>query len=235
MVSLNRRAIVDLLLLSVVAGSADASGYLGLGRVFTANMTGNVVLLGIALGQGHFRESIHSFCTLIIFALGTSFGVWITHGIDRKDWSRLVVRALSGEVVLLSLLALLWSGLLSLPGSIQPSILLFLLAFSMGLQSAVLNLLNLPGMATTAVTSTVTSVVGSVIKLRAISDGTSEEAESLRLRLWFGLLVLFVYCAGAACSGILMIHEPKMVAMIPATLVIIVVLRNGTPDKQSAG
>jgi uncharacterized membrane protein YoaK (UPF0700 family) len=35
-----------LLTLTAAAGSADAVSYLGLGRVFTANMTGNLVLLG---------------------------------------------------------------------------------------------------------------------------------------------------------------------------------------------
>ena len=41
-----------LLLLSLAAASLDAISYLGLGRVFTAMMTGNTVLLGLALAQG---------------------------------------------------------------------------------------------------------------------------------------------------------------------------------------
>ena len=42
-----------ILILAWAAGSLDAIGYLGLGHVFTANMTGNAVLLGLALGQGY--------------------------------------------------------------------------------------------------------------------------------------------------------------------------------------
>jgi len=41
-----------ILILAWAAGSLDAIGYLGLGHVFTANMTGNAVLFGLALGQG---------------------------------------------------------------------------------------------------------------------------------------------------------------------------------------
>src|SRR2546423_10298345 len=43
-----------LLVLTFTTGLVDAASYLGLGRVFTANMTGNVVLLGfgIAGSQG---------------------------------------------------------------------------------------------------------------------------------------------------------------------------------------
>lgn len=37
-----------LLLLACAAGAIDAISYLGLGRVFTANMTGNTVLLSLA-------------------------------------------------------------------------------------------------------------------------------------------------------------------------------------------
>jgi len=45
-----------LLLLACAAGAIDAISYLGLGRVFTANMTGNTVLLGLALVQADHRK-----------------------------------------------------------------------------------------------------------------------------------------------------------------------------------
>ena len=46
--------LLSLSLLTLVTGLVDAACYLGLGRVFTANMTGNVVLLafGAAGAQG---------------------------------------------------------------------------------------------------------------------------------------------------------------------------------------
>ena len=40
-----------LLLLSATTGLVDAVSVLGLGKVFTANMTGNVVFLGFAAAQ----------------------------------------------------------------------------------------------------------------------------------------------------------------------------------------
>ena len=46
-----------LLLLTLVAASVDAISYLGLGHVFTAMMTGNTVLLGLALAQGEVAGS----------------------------------------------------------------------------------------------------------------------------------------------------------------------------------
>src|SRR5690606_41517253 len=44
-----RVTITGLLLLSASTGVVDAVSYLGLGRVFTGNMTGNVLFLGFAL------------------------------------------------------------------------------------------------------------------------------------------------------------------------------------------
>ena len=41
--------VVTLALLTVVSGFVDAVSFLGLGHVFTANMTGNVVLIGFAV------------------------------------------------------------------------------------------------------------------------------------------------------------------------------------------
>jgi len=41
--------LVALGLLTLVTGLVDAACYLGLGRVFTANMTGSIVLLGFGI------------------------------------------------------------------------------------------------------------------------------------------------------------------------------------------
>src|SRR5260370_15104879 len=44
-----------LLVLTFTTGLVDAASYLGLGHVFTANMTGNIVLLGFGIaGSGGF-------------------------------------------------------------------------------------------------------------------------------------------------------------------------------------
>src|SRR5579864_1111476 len=44
----SRPLVLSLVALTLVSGLVDAVSYLGLGRVFTANMTGNVVVLGFA-------------------------------------------------------------------------------------------------------------------------------------------------------------------------------------------
>jgi uncharacterized membrane protein YoaK (UPF0700 family) len=46
-----RTTVAALLGLTVVTGLVDAVSYLRLGRVFVANMTGNVVFLGLSAGR----------------------------------------------------------------------------------------------------------------------------------------------------------------------------------------
>ncbi|HMC05510.1 MAG TPA: YoaK family protein, partial [Actinomycetota bacterium] len=56
--------------LTLVAGCTDAISYLGLGRVFTANMTGNTVLLGVAVAQRDAGAAARSAAALGGFVLG---------------------------------------------------------------------------------------------------------------------------------------------------------------------
>src|SRR3989449_5799668 len=63
-----------LLVLTVTTGLIDAVSVLGLGRVFTANMTGNIVFLGFALaGQPGFSR-LRSLAALLAFLVGAVIG-----------------------------------------------------------------------------------------------------------------------------------------------------------------
>ncbi len=64
-----------LLALALAANIVDASNYLGLGRVFTANMTGNTALLGVALARGSGQDAIRSVVALGGFCTGAAAGV----------------------------------------------------------------------------------------------------------------------------------------------------------------
>ena len=72
-----------LLLLTLAAASIDAISYLGLGHVFTAMMTGNTVLLGLALAQGEVLAAVRSILALIGFAIGVFFGAII---VERESY-----------------------------------------------------------------------------------------------------------------------------------------------------
>ncbi|ANM30445.1 hypothetical protein ABI59_13975 [Acidobacteria bacterium Mor1] len=64
----------SLLLLTVTTGMVDAVSFMGLGRVFTALMTGNVAFLGFALAGAEGVSPARSLAALAAFALGALAG-----------------------------------------------------------------------------------------------------------------------------------------------------------------
>src|SRR5512132_4472490 len=77
-----------LLALAFAAGCVDALSYLGLSRVFTANMTGNAVLLGLAIGQTQELQVAHSSAAIVGFVLGVVVGArLVPPSRERIMWS----------------------------------------------------------------------------------------------------------------------------------------------------
>src|SRR5579859_4878552 len=62
--------VLSLAALTVVTGIVDAVSYLGLGHVFTANMTGNIVLMEFRLGGDSGISLARSVLALCCFMLG---------------------------------------------------------------------------------------------------------------------------------------------------------------------
>src|SRR5271167_117398 len=63
-----------LLLLTLTTGVIDAVSYLGLGRVFAANMTGNVVLLGFGIAGAGGLPVVAPIVSLLAFLAGAAGG-----------------------------------------------------------------------------------------------------------------------------------------------------------------
>src|SRR5437868_15457555 len=64
------KPVLQAFLLTIVAGIADAVGYIVMGGVFTANMTGNTVLAGIAAAEGFYDLAAQRLAPLITFIIG---------------------------------------------------------------------------------------------------------------------------------------------------------------------
>lgn len=61
---------IMILLLCLTAGIVDVIGYLSLDHVFTANMTGNIILLGLAIGNSFQTAILNSLTALAGFITG---------------------------------------------------------------------------------------------------------------------------------------------------------------------
>ena len=149
-----------LLLLTWAAGSMDAISYLRLGHVFTAMMTGNTVLLGLAVGQGHVLAAARSILALAGFAVGVIVGAMVAQrGPRRGDWPSAVTGALVLEAILLGAFAVAWQITGPERGEIAVYVLIGLTALAMGVQSAAVQRLDVPGIMTTYITGTLTSLM----------------------------------------------------------------------------
>ncbi|MBW8817477.1 MAG: DUF1275 domain-containing protein [Streptomyces sp.] len=137
------RLVAVLLGLTVVSGLIDAVSYLGLEHVFTANMTGNVVVLGFAAaGAPGFSGA----------AAGGRVAVRLGGG-SRRTWARLTLAA---EAVLLGISAVV---AFAAPGATATAYtLIAVTAFAMGLRNATVRKLGVPDLTTTVLTMTLTGL-----------------------------------------------------------------------------
>jgi uncharacterized membrane protein YoaK (UPF0700 family) len=218
----------DVLVLSLVAGGADAVGYMGLDRVFTSNMTGNVVLLGIYLGQGDFATAGRVLFVLAAFVTGVAAAAWLSRSVDGGDWPMLVRRVINAERVMLILFAIGWAATADHTSAIVAYPLLACEAIAMGLQSSALSRLNAPGVGTTAITGTITALVTGLSTLVKLTEPAEKTATSNRIGFQAGVLAL--YCLGAIASGWLLLHLPWLAGIWPAVAVLLVSWRSRAKD-----
>jgi uncharacterized membrane protein YoaK (UPF0700 family) len=226
-----------LLALTWAAGSVDAISFLGLGHVFTAMMTGNTVLLGLALAQGEALAALRSILALIGFSIGVFVGAIIVERDSKPtEWPAAVTAALALEAVVLAIFSAAYSLGASEPAGGATLLLIVLSSLAMGIQSAAVRRLGVPGIATTYITGTITSLMVDLLgwlHSRAASLPVSKSADRTSLDRppsmpWerrVGLLasVVSLYCLGALASGVLEIQSSPLATLLPLAALLLVV------------
>jgi uncharacterized membrane protein YoaK (UPF0700 family) len=153
------RALVPVLLaMTAAAGLVDAVSVLGLGRVFTANMTGNIVLLGFAAAGAPGLSFARSGAALLAFLLGAVIGGRISA--KGSDHGPATWIALAGEAALLLLATGLAVGAgTDLTGDpLRLYLVIGLTGAAMGMRNAVVRKLAIPDLTTTVLTLTITGL-----------------------------------------------------------------------------
>ncbi len=95
-----------MLALTFSTGIVDAVGYLGLDRVFTGNMTGNVVILGMALTGADGLPIVGPVIALAMFMVGAAVAGLTLRGVD-AGWSGRSTALFSAVGVLLAVAAVI--------------------------------------------------------------------------------------------------------------------------------
>jgi len=199
-----RPIVLTLYGLTFVTGLIDAVSYLGLGRVFTANMTGNVVFVGFALGGAADISIVRPVIALAAFGAGSVLGGRMVNFRDRSAATHLL-RAMSMEITFIVAAALATFTI----ESTGLSLVIVLTAMAMGLRNAVVRKLAVPDFTTTVLTMALTAVAAD-----------SRLAGGKVVRQGRRLLMIVVMCAGALIGTAVLRSFGTFAAFISAVVVV---------------
>jgi uncharacterized membrane protein YoaK (UPF0700 family) len=197
-----------LVTLTVVTGIVDAVSYLALGRVFVANMTGNVVFLGFAIAGAPGLSASGSLAALGGFLIGALAGgrVGTALGAHRGY----LVRGACAIGAALLVVAVVLAALAGQPVSHASRYPLDVtLALAMGLQNAVARRLAVPDLTTTVLTLTLTGVAADS------KPAGGKGGHPARRLVAAGSMF-----AGALISAILVIHVSVVLPLVLATALV---------------
>jgi uncharacterized membrane protein YoaK (UPF0700 family) len=196
------RAVPSLLLvLTFVTGIVDAVSYLGLGRTFVANMTGNIVFLGFGLAGAKGLSVAAALVSLGAFLGGALIGGRVTRrlGEPRHRW---LLPALAFEIVFIAVAAVVATGLDPSGTNDVRYAVIALLAVPMGMRNATVRAIGVPDLTTTVLTMTITGLAAD----SPLAGGSGTMASRK-------LLAIGAMLVGALAGGLLVIHGHLQLAL----------------------
>jgi uncharacterized membrane protein YoaK (UPF0700 family) len=204
-------ADAQLLALALVGGWVDAISYLALGKVFTANMTGNTVLLGVALARGTGGDGARAAVALGGFCLGAGLGV-LSIPPREEGWPRRARAALLIELLTLVALLVVWAaaGLASTRYA-----LIAIAGAGMGIQSAAVRASDIRGVNTTYMSSTLVNAIARLLQ-RARGAPEPQEGPSLPGAAWA------TYAVGAGAGAFATLSWHAGAAAVPVAIVALI-------------
>jgi uncharacterized membrane protein YoaK (UPF0700 family) len=180
-------------------------GYITMGGVFAANMTGNTVLAGIALADGHTGTAGRLLAPLGAFFVGAVLAY-------------LLLRLWHKAAIPLLLEALLIAAVGFLPIGIESAVLV--LALAMGVQANAMTRFGGAAVSTVVVTSTLARTAEAALDLVWKPEKPAPAAAPkprLLALTWTGYLV-------GAIAGGLLLHAVAYPLLVPAALLLVVVI-----------
>ncbi|MFF3878817.1 YoaK family protein [Streptomyces sp. NPDC001978] len=156
-----------LMTVTAVSGLIDAISYLGLGHVFTANMTGNVVIIGFAAAGVPGFSVLGSLVSLAAFLVGAGIAGRLETVMRRRTspcWLR--------WILMLEAALLATATTVAFVASHAVHVLIALIALAMGLRNGTVRKLAVPDVTTTVLTLTLTGLASD----STLAGGTNPRA-----------------------------------------------------------
>jgi uncharacterized membrane protein YoaK (UPF0700 family) len=208
-------------LLTVGSAATDIMAFTRLGNVFASVMTSNIVFLGLAAARHSGTLALHAAVSFAGYAAGVLAGSRLARRPARtgaadagaaagSGWTPWVVATLGAEAAVLIGFTIGWEVTGTHPSGGSEFLLIALATVAMGLQSAVVVVLDISGVGTTYLTGTLTSLLDSLAS-PGEERGTAQRRQA-NLRRAFALSALVV---GALLAGLLISAAPAAVPAIP--------------------
>jgi len=184
-------------LLAIVGGFADAVGFL-IFNAFAGAMTGNTVLLGIALAAGEWTGAVQSAVIIAAFLVGVAASAWL------RRWLSLAA------ILVIEMTAIVVAAL------VTPMVAAPVLAFVMGLQNAAMTHFAGTTLNTVFLTGNLQKLVQSLLR-RGQRDPSEVAAVTVANRLWIAYLAGVVLGAMASRWATF----PLLFAVLPLPIVLL--------------
>jgi uncharacterized membrane protein YoaK (UPF0700 family) len=218
-------------LLTVGSAATDIMAFTRLGNVFASVMTSNIVFLGLAAARHSGSLALHAAVSFAGYAAGVLAGSRLARrpartgaadaetsaasaasagSGDAGSWTPWVVATLGVEAAVLIGFTVGWEVTGTHPSGGSEFLLIALATVAMGLQSAVVVVLDISGVGTTYLTGTLTSLLDSLAS-PGEERGTATRRQA-NLRRAFALSALV---AGALLAGLLISAAPAAVPALP--------------------
>ena len=188
-----------MLVLTVLTGVVDAVSILSLGRVFVANMTGNVVFVGFALAGASGFSLAASLSALGGFLVGAAVGGAVAERLGSHR-GRLLAAVSAGELVLVLAALSLAAAAGPQPGGAARNAIAALAALAMGAQNAAVRQLKVFDLTTTVLTMTLTGIAADL-------------RERDRFAITRRLLAVTAMLAGALAGALLVLEVSSVAAL----------------------
>lgn len=202
---MDKTPLLTAALLTWVGGFVDAVGFLSLGRIYTANMSGNSVAVGMQISGQNWFGMFRRAWPVIIFVIGLLLCRIFLECAARQRIRPVASIVFAGEIVLLAPVCAIGA----MPGGNSPSFqfaFVALLAFAMAAQNGALTRFSSISMHTGFVTGNLLRFTEQFAKyLMQVFDRlrgrqVSSTEKPLHISAWL-LGTYLAYVVGAACGG----------------------------------
>ena len=224
------RIALFILLLTLNAGWTDMLAYLFLGHVFASFLTGNILFIGLGLAQGTRGLLLRALAAVLASFVGITVGTFflergsffLERGSQRQTaqaWCIPLVRTLLMEWLLFLAFAIIWcvTSPLSRQAGVQ-ILLLCLLALGMGIQGALVQAFNFPGVVANALTGTMLTLGQ---RLAEGIEYPGSKSGKWRWRHLFRVMLLLIYIVSAFVVALT--STSLLAPVVPLIIVTIVI------------